>query len=142
ELKPANVILDGRGAVRITDFGIAGVAGQFDGGSAGTPAYMAPELFADAPASVQSDLYALGLVLYEIFSGRPALHAGTMADMIRLQREATPAKLTSFVADVDPLVDLTISRCLSKDPAERPASSLAVSAALPRGDPLAAALVR
>lgn len=142
DLKPANVMLDGRGNVRITDFGIAGIAGQHDGASMGTPAYMAPELFANSPASVQSDLYALGLVLYEIFSGRPAVSAETLADMIRVQREATPAKLASVIADVDPLVDLTVSRCLAKDPAERPPSALAVSAALPGGDPLAAALAR
>jgi hypothetical protein len=142
DLKPANVMLDGRGNVRITDFGLAGLPQQADRGVAGTPAYMAPELFAYAAASVQSDLYALGLVLYEVFSGRPALQAPTIAEISRLHRETTPAKLSSVVTDLDPLVDLIVFQCLAKDPVQRPSSALAVSAALPGGDPLAAALAR
>jgi serine/threonine-protein kinase len=87
DLKPGNVMLDGRGNVRITDFGLAGLPEQHDRGLAGTPAYMAPELFGRAAASVQSDLYALGLVLYEVFSGRPALQASTIAEMSRLHSD-------------------------------------------------------
>jgi hypothetical protein len=142
DLKPANVMLDGRGNVRITDFGLAGLSGQLEPRLAGTPAYMAPELFAHGAASVQSDLYALGLVLYEVFSGRPALQAATIAEMRRLHSETTPAKLSSLLTDVDPLVDVVVFQCLAKDPVQRPSSALAVSAALPGGDPLAAALAR
>jgi eukaryotic-like serine/threonine-protein kinase len=142
DLKPANVMLDGQGNVRITDFGLAGVPEQLDRGFAGTPAYMAPELFAHAATSVQSDLYALGLVLYEVFSGRPALQAATIAEMGRLHRETAPAKLSTLVTDLDPLIDRIVFQCLAKDPVQRPSSALAVSAALPGGDPLAAALAR
>jgi serine/threonine protein kinase len=72
DLKPANIMIDGRGKVRITDFGLAGVAGTFalEESRDGTPAYMAPEQFAGKDASIQSDLYALGLVLYEVFTGK------------------------------------------------------------------------
>jgi len=142
DLKPANVMLDGRGNIRITDFGLAGLPEQLDRGRAGTPAYMAPELFAHEAASVQSDLYALGLVLYEVFSGRPALQAATVAEMGRLHSETTPTRLTSLVSDLDPLVDRIVFQCLAKDPGQRPSSALTVSAALPGGDPLAAALAR
>ena len=70
DLKPANIMLDGRGKARITDFGLAHAAGEprADGAIEGTPAYMAPEQFSGGRESIKSDLYALGLVLYELFT--------------------------------------------------------------------------
>ena len=74
DLKPANIMLDGRGQVVITDFGLAGVAEQIQGAEvrSGTPAYMAPEQLAGKEVSVRSDIYSLGLVFYEIFTGKRA----------------------------------------------------------------------
>jgi serine/threonine protein kinase/RNA polymerase subunit RPABC4/transcription elongation factor Spt4 len=70
DLKPANVMIDRHGRARITDFGLA-VLGEESGAEvAGTPAYMSPEQLVGKPATVQSDLYALGLVLYERRSHR------------------------------------------------------------------------
>ncbi|HEX4054940.1 MAG TPA: protein kinase [Tepidisphaeraceae bacterium] len=140
DLKPANVMLDGRGQVRITDFGISG---RVDGGhdaTAGTPAYMAPEQFSQGEATVRSDIYALGLVLYEIFTGRPAFAAHSMPEYARLHRHTSPTHPSTFIEDMDPLAERVIMRCLEKDPSKRPGSALAVAAALPGGDPLAAAL--
>src|SRR5207302_9046426 len=70
DLKPSNIMLHGRGNVLITDFGLAGLAAQMQGAEVrnGTPAYMAPEQLAGKEVSVQSDIYALGLVLYEVFT--------------------------------------------------------------------------
>jgi len=68
DLKPANVMIDGDGNVRITDFGIATAGGDADAAIAGTPQYMAPELLAGKPATIKSDIYALGLILFEIFT--------------------------------------------------------------------------
>ena len=101
---------------------------------------MAPEQFAAARPATQSDIYALGLVLYEIFTGKRAFEAAAIAELRRLHEESSPASLTSAVRDLDPGVERVILRCLEKDPASRPASALAVAAALPGGDPLAAAL--
>ena len=90
DLKPANVMLDGAGKVRITDFGLAGVSGESI--RAGTPAYMAPEQLAGGEVTARSDIYALGLVLYEIFTGQRALEGRNLAELIdrREQSGITP----------------------------------------------------
>ena len=139
DLKPANIMIDSRGEARIMDFGLALAAGEDDGTISGTPAYMAPEQLAGEPASVQSDLYALGLVMYELFTGKRAHAARTMPERIRdITSEITTP--SSHVRDMDPAVERIILRCLSLDPAQRPASAREVIQSLPGGDPLAAAL--
>ncbi len=142
DLKPANVMIDGEGNVRILDFGLAGLSEEFrdDELHAGTPAYMAPEQLAGQEVSKQSDIYALGLVLYEVFTGKRAYDAKTLGDLIRMRKEGTPTNPTHLVKDIDPLVERAILRCLENEPKERPASALQVAALLPGGDPLAAAL--
>src|ERR1700683_3428384 len=142
DLKPANIMLDGRGRVRITDFGLASLAGEVHGGDvrAGTPAYMAPEQLAGKEVTFKSDIYALGLVLYEIFTGKRAFDAPTLQELTKQRETSSPTNPTMLVKDLDPLVERVIERCLEKDPAKRPASALQVAAALPGGDPLAAAL--
>jgi len=142
DLKPANIMIDGQGKVRIADFGLARAAeGLQDSKSIeGTPAYMAPEQFAGKGESVKSDLYSLGLVLYEMLTGKPAFKADSIPELVRMHREKAPANPSTIISDMDPVVEKVVLRCLDKDPALRPASALAVSAALPGGDPLAAAL--
>ena len=141
DLKPSNVMIDGRGDARVADFGLAGLA---DDGShlraAGTPAYMAPEQFSGKAASLRSDVYALGLVLYELFTGKPVFRADSVSDYATMHREATPPPPSALVPGLDPLVERVILRCLEKDPDRRPADARAVATALPGGDPLAAAL--
>ena len=141
DLKPANIMIDGRGQVLVTDFGLAGIASQIQGAEIrhGTPAYMAPEQLAGTEVTVCSDIYALGLVLYEMFTGKRAFEASSMAEMTKLRGETTPS-LISHVRDLDPAVERVVLRCLEKDPQKRPGSALAVAAGLPGGDPLAAAL--
>jgi hypothetical protein len=121
DLKPSNIMLDGRGRVRITDFGIAIATERLSDlwPAAGTPAYLAPEQLEGRAASVRSDLYALGLVLYEVFTGRPA-----------------PSAAPPVFTDVDPAVGAAIARCLERDPALRPASARDLAALLPGDDPL------
>jgi serine/threonine protein kinase len=82
-LKPANVMIDGHGRVRIADFGIA-IAIEDETQTAemsGTPAYMAPEQLAGKGATVRSDIYSLGLILYEVCSGQRAFTAATVAEL-------------------------------------------------------------
>jgi serine/threonine-protein kinase len=142
DLKPSNVMIDGRGRARITDFGLAVEAGPATSPAdfAGTVAYMAPERFHGTAATVQSDLYSLGLILYEACAGRPAFNAATIADWQRAHADSTPSRPSAVVPDVDPAVERTILRCLEKDPGRRPTSAMQVAAALPGGDPLAAAI--
>ena len=84
DLKPANIMLDGAGKVRIMDFGLAAI-GDVGDIRVGTPAYMAPEQLEGREVTARSDIYALGLVLYEIFTGRRAFTAGTMAELLQQQ---------------------------------------------------------
>src|SRR5262245_29440528 len=134
DLKPANVMLDGRGKVRLTDFGLAAAAADLSATEvrSGTPLYQAPEQQAGKEVTARSDLYALGLVLYEVFTGKRAYPDA--------RREAPPGKPSSHVTGLDPAVERVILKCLEPDPADRPRSAAAVLAALPGGDPLAAAV--
>jgi len=142
DLKPANVMIDGRGRVRITDFGLAVATEEVvaSGEVSGTPAYMAPEQFAGKGASVRSDMYALGLILYELYTGRRAFEAPTLAEL-RAKKEGGALTAPSEIArEIDPIVERVILRCMEKDPRQRPPSVAQVAAALPGGDPLAAAI--
>ena len=138
DLKPANIMLDGNGRIRITDFGLAGATGESL--RAGTPAYMAPEQLAGGEVTPRSDIYSLGLVLYELFTGRRAIEGKNLAEMIAKREQEGITTPSDVVRDLDPAVDRAIMRCLEADPARRPSSALAVAASLPGGDPLAAAL--
>src|SRR5262245_34338932 len=135
DLKPANVMLDSRGQVLLTDFGLAGVAGEIAGNdiTSGTPAYMAPEQLAGEEVTIRSDIYSLGLVLYEIFTGKLPFESDTLAGLQRARRETTPTSPTTLVADIDPVVERVILRCLQAKAALRPPSAVSVAAALPGG---------
>jgi hypothetical protein len=142
DLKPANIMLDGAGKIRITDFGLAGIAASIQGADirAGTPAYMAPEQLAGKEVTTKSDIYSVGLILYEILTGKRAFEASTLPELIKLREGGTITHPSTLVRDLDPLIERVILRCLESDPAKRPLSALQVAAALPGGDPLAAAL--
>jgi predicted Ser/Thr protein kinase len=138
DLKPANIMLDGNGRIRITDFGLAGAAGEAL--RAGTPAYMAPEQLGGGEVTPRSDIYSLGLVLYELFTGRRALDGRNLAEIIAKREQDGITQPSEIVRDLDPSIERAIMRCIEPEPARRPASALAVAASLPGGDPLAAAL--
>jgi serine/threonine-protein kinase len=101
---------------------------------------MAPEQLRGEAATVRSDIYALGLILYELFTGKRAFEAGSAAELQRLEESSSPASPSTLVEHLNPAVERAVLRCLEPDPAARPASALAVAAELPGGDPLAAAL--
>ena len=142
DLKPSNVMLDGAGKARITDFGLAGIAANIQGAEvrAGTPAYMAPEQLLGKEVTTRSDIFSLGLVMYEVLTGKRAYDATTVPELMKARQSGTLTNPSTLVRDLDPLTERVILRCLETDPAKRPATALQVAAALPGGDPLAAAL--
>lgn len=142
DLKPMNVMIDGRGKVRITDFGLAALADEATGAEirAGTPAYMAPEQLTGKAVSVRSDVFSLGLVLYEAFTGEKAFTATTIEELKHQHAESAPRPPSRILDGFDPAIERVLMHCLERDPRDRPVSMLAVAAALPGGDPLAAAL--
>ncbi len=142
DLKPANVMLDGRGVVKLTDFGLAVLPGQIGAQKlpAGTPAYMAPEQITGKDVSPRSDVYALGLVIYEILSGRRAAVGESIRDHLEFHVHGCPPPLAEVIADINPEVEQVVMRCLAKAPEQRPRSCLEVAAALPGTDVLRMAL--
>jgi serine/threonine-protein kinase len=142
DLKPANIMLDGRGRVRITDFGLAGFAADLGSAveRAGTPAYMAPEQLQNGEVSVRSDIYSLGLLLYEVFTGRRAFEGKTRDEILASRASSTVSSMSTILEDIDPVVERVVQRCLEADPDDRPSSVYEVLGALPGGDPLAAAV--
>jgi hypothetical protein len=139
DLKPANVMIDGLGQALITDFGIAALVPRPGERTsfAGTPSYIAPEVLAGDPPSERSDIYSLGLVLYEMVTGRRAFMVDNFEQRLA---EAPPPPPSRFVEDLDPAFDRVILRCMDEYLARRPQSAYAVATALPGGDPLAAAM--
>ncbi len=142
DLKPANVMLDGQGNVRVTDFGLAGLAESLRDADvrSGTPCYMSPEQLQGREVSVRSDVYALGLVLYELYTGRRAFEGKSIAEYARKHRDERPLEPSALVAGLDPTIERAILACLEKEPRRRPSSALVVSAMLTGSDPLEAAI--
>lgn len=141
DLKPANVMIDGRGQVRVNDFGLAS-ARELHGlaAVAGTPGFVPPESLAGRSATVRSDIYALGLVLYELFTGVPAYQARTREQLLLDQESKDPDPPSTHAPDLSPEIDRAVMKCLQRDPEDRPGSAREVAASLPGGDALAAAI--
>ena len=122
DLKPENVMIDAQGNVKIMDFGIARsmeAATRLTGSMVGTPAYMAPEQVSGKPVDYRTDIYSLGLILYEMFTGTQAVQADTPVAVALKQIRETPPR----PHDLDPTIPVPIERailkCLEKDPAKR-----------------------
>jgi serine/threonine-protein kinase len=143
DIKPANILSEGKHA-RVTDFGVAkalgaslplaGPAGHTTSGMAiGTPAYMAPEqLAADPAADHRVDIYALGLLAYELLSGSSPFSAPSPTATMAAQLTRVPDPLTSVRQDIPPAFSSLVGRCLAKSPDNRPADANEVLAELDR----------
>ena len=120
DVKPSNVFLTARGRAKLGDFGLARMAGTSRvtqaGSLLGTPEYMAPEQAEGREASEQTDLYAVGVLLYEMLTGRPPFQAPTPLAVLRLVSEQAPPELGSTLPAA---LRAVVRRALQKDPAQR-----------------------
>lgn len=122
DLKPENVMIDSQGNVKIMDFGIArsmDTATRMTGSMVGTPAYMAPEQVSGKPVDYRTDIYSLGLVLYEIYTGVPAFNADTAVAVALKQMNEAPTPPHTLDPSFPAPVERVILRCLEKEPAKR-----------------------
>lgn len=126
DISPGNILVSRHGAVKLADFGVAALTAG--GGAlrlAGKPQYLAPELYAGAPASVQSDLYALGVCLHELLTMQPLFPRNLpFAEIERLVRALDPKELLSRDLTLPDGLEGVLLRSLAKDPADRYASAL------------------
>lgn len=137
DLKPANIILTAQGVARVMDFGIARHAAETRGGGAGgeeamfgTPGYMAPEYIASGRFTTVSDLFSLGMVLYEMLAGRPAVSAPNMFETLHRMVNVAFAPPGQFNPEVDARLAGLVMKAIAKDPEERFQSAEAMGEAL------------
>ena len=123
DLKPGNLMLLADGTIKVMDFGIARVLGTSrltrTGRLVGTVEYMSPEQVRGREAGVSSDIYSLGIVLFEMLTGRVPFHAESEYELMRAQLEDAPPPPRTFAPGIPPALEAAVLRALAKDPAAR-----------------------
>jgi serine/threonine-protein kinase len=123
DIKPGNILRNPEGIVKIADFGIAKAADDSDitrvGSVIGTAAYLSPEQARGEPAGPPSDLYALGVVAYQLSAGRLPYQGASLTDLARQQETGPPTDVSQLVPDVPPALSEAIMRALVADPERR-----------------------
>jgi len=134
DLKPGNVLVCQDGSVKVGDFGVAKMAEGMDltqaGIMLGTPAYLAPDRIEGEPASAATDIYSVGVMMYEFLAGRKPFDADTPLGMIRAIQEEQVASLTDLRPDLDPAFAAVIGKAMARDPSIRYASASEMEADL------------
>jgi serine/threonine-protein kinase len=128
DVKPGNVFLTSDGEVKVLDFGIASAAGEAaltTGEMLGTPAYLAPERVLGHPATPAADIYALGVVLYELLAGRRPFEDGSDIELAMAHVHAHPAPLAVAAPSAPPFLVAACEQAMAKDPSARPPSAAA-----------------
>jgi serine/threonine protein kinase len=137
DVKPGNLLRSEEGSVKLADFGIAKAAEDSDitkvGSVLGTAAYLAPEQARGEPAGPASDLYALGVVAYQLLAGRLPYDAGSLTDLARLQETGPPPRLDELEPDVPPALAIAVAAALHRDPEQRYPDAAAMEKALRDG---------
>jgi serine/threonine protein kinase len=137
DVKPGNLMVNTDGVVKLADFGIAKAAEQSDitkvGSVLGTAAYLSPEQARGEPAGPASDIYALGVVCFQLMAGKLPYEAASLTDLARLQEAGSPPRLSDEVRDVPPALAAAVSRALARDPQRRYADAAEMEDALRDG---------
>jgi hypothetical protein len=122
DLKPENIMIDANGNVKIMDFGIARsmeAVTRMTGSMVGTPQYMAPEQVGGKPIDYRTDIYSLGLMLYEMFTGTPAFQADNPVAVALKQMREEPTPPHDIDPSIPAWIERAILKCIEKDPAKR-----------------------
>jgi serine/threonine-protein kinase len=130
DVKPSNVLLAGRDHAKLADFGLVRHLSELELAGvpvAGTPTFMAPELFEAVPASHQSDIYAVGVMYYALLSGQLPFHSKRLDHLVNLHRSAPVPDLHALLPEVPAAVATIVTRCLAKRPEDRYASAEALA---------------
>ena len=132
DIKPANIMIDRNGAARIMDFGIATSTGDADPAHTihGTPCYMAPERHTQKSASETGDVFSLGMVLYEMLTGRAAVSGASVFEVMHKIANEPFAPPSQVNPEIDEQLDHLVLKALHKNNAERYASAAAIKQAL------------
>src|ERR671936_419809 len=135
DIKPHNVLVDGEGRVKVTDFGIAraGASQMTEAGSiVGTAQYLSPEQAKGTPVDQRSDIYSLGIVLYELLTGEVPFKGDTPVEIAMRHLSTVPEPPSAKRPEVPHDLDLVVMRALAKDPGDRYTSAEEMDADLER----------
>jgi HAMP domain-containing protein len=137
DIKPLNIMVLPNGVVKLMDFGIARAAEGADpaapgGITVGTPTYMSPEQARGDELDVRSDIYSVGVVLYEMFAGTPPIGGNNVGEVMRHQVSVEPKPITALRPDLPDLLERVLTACLAKNPAQRPPAANDLYGALQR----------
>ncbi|MEA2453515.1 MAG: eukaryotic-like serine/threonine-protein kinase [Actinomycetota bacterium] len=141
DIKPGNILLDSDGSVKLADFGIAS-SGRSErltatGAAIGSPHYISPEQASGGDAGPASDVYALGIVLYELLTGVRPFDGDNVTAVAIAHVDQEPAPPSTHVPELDPAIDALVLKCLAKDPADRFMDGTELATSLERFDPAA-----